>query len=108
MVAQNQFIYSLNSSHCLQQLQHNLQPEGNPMRLTATTIAIFSLVSIGLGLVCLTIALLLASPAHAASANDLSAPFVLDAYGLVSSLVAAALCGSAMVLLGLRIRSIGK
>lgn len=78
------------------------------MRLTATTIAIFSLVTIGLGLVCLTIALLLASPAHAANANEVSAPFVLDAYGLVSSLVAAALCGSAMVLLGLRLRNFGK
>jgi hypothetical protein len=75
------------------------------MRLTATTIAVFSLVTIGLGLVCLTIALLLASPTHAATANDVTAPFVLDAYGLISSLSAAALCGSAMVLLGLRIRS---
>ena len=74
------------------------------MRLTATTIAIFSLVTIGLGLVCLTIALLLASPTHAASTNNVTAPFVLDAYGLVTSLSAAALCGSAMVLLGLRIR----
>lgn len=73
------------------------------MRLTATSIAVFSLVTIGLGLVCLTLALLLASPANAA-ANDVSAPFVLDAYGLITSLSAAALCGSAMVLLGMRIR----
>ena len=73
------------------------------MRLTATAIAVFSLVTIGLGLVCLTIALLLASPTHAAGLENVTAPFVLDAYGLVTSLSAAALCGSAMVLLGLRI-----
>ncbi|NJM39980.1 MAG: hypothetical protein HC853_03990 [Anaerolineae bacterium] len=78
------------------------------MRLTATTIAVFSLVTIGLGLICLTIALLLASPANAAGATEVSAPFVLDGIGLISSLSAAALCGSAMVLLGLRIRNASK
>ena len=75
------------------------------MRLTATTIAVFSLVTIGLGLVFLTLALLWASPTRAASLDEPAMQLAQSAYTSLSSLSASALSGSAFVLLGLRIRN---